>query len=100
MKCRKSYKDQEKYRVYRNNYNQRYYDKRVFVGNNYEIYSDGEIEMIMGKVLPDTELARLLGRSVRAIQLKRHKEKQREKSNEKSSEICHIISGTGAWCGS
>lgn len=100
MKCRKQYKDQEKYRVYRNNYNQRYYDKRVFVGNNYQLYSEREIELIMKKVLSDTELARLLGRSVRAIQLKRNKEKQRRESNEKSCEVCHIVSGAGAGCGS
>lgn len=38
--------------------------------------------MIVNKVLPDTELAQLLRRSVMAIQAKRHIEKRKEENED------------------
>lgn len=100
MKCRKDYKDQEKYRIYRNNCNKRYYKKRAFIGNRCKLWTDEEIKLIFESSLTDTELALELGRSVMAIQVQRSKiKKRRETENEKGCAIRDSIPGTGAGCG-
>ena len=73
MKCRKNYKDTEKYRKYRYNYNKRYYNKTAYAINHKMRWNDGEIEMVMERKYTDTQLAKILGRSVRAIQGMRFK---------------------------
>jgi hypothetical protein len=75
MNCRKRYKDMEKYRKYRNGCNKRYYQKTENAENGKQKWSEDEVEMIMEKRKTDTELAYILGRSVKAIQIKRNREK-------------------------
>lgn len=82
MKCRKEYKDQQKYQTYRNNYNQRYYEARNFVTNKCRRWTEEDLKLIMDHNETDTELARKLGRSVRSIQVLRSRQKKllKEKS--------------------
>ena len=75
VKCRKSYKDQEKYRQYRNRWKQKYYDARRFCENHKMPWSGDEISLIMDHKIPDTEIAAQLGRSVEAIQIRRCKQR-------------------------
>ena len=73
MKCKRRYKDKEKFRQYRNGYNSRYYKKTENAIRKRLKWTDKEIEMILGKKHTDTELSNMIGRSVKAIQVKRSK---------------------------
>lgn len=72
MKCKNGYKDAEKYRKYRNGYNQRYYKKTRYAENSKKPWGGDEIALILEKKHTDAELSEMLGRSVKAIQIKRH----------------------------
>ena len=71
MKCKKKYADEEKYRQYRNGCNARYYKRTEDAPNKKTRWSDAEIDMIMDKKFSDSQLASMLGRSMRSIQIKR-----------------------------
>ena len=73
MKCRKMYKDEERYRIYRNGCNTRYYKKTENASNKGFRWTDQDVKMILERKHSDTELSGLIGRSVKAIQIKRHK---------------------------
>jgi len=73
VKCRKTYADKEKYRKYRNGCNSRYYKRTEDAPNKKLRWTLGEINMILKKEHSDMELSALLGRSVKAIQIKRSK---------------------------
>jgi len=80
MKCRKSYKDQEKYRLYHNNYMRKYYDKTAVYRPHR--YTDEEDELILKHNMTDTELSDLIGHSVKSIQIRRSRLKKKiENSN-------------------
>lgn len=59
----------------RNNGNLRYYRKTQGARNSNTRWTKEEIEMILEHSITDNELSELLGRSVRAIQVKRSKSK-------------------------
>jgi hypothetical protein len=85
MKCRKNYKDKEKYRKYRNGYNERYYKRTQDAENSRLMWNEEEIRIILNKEKSDTELAKLLGRSVKAIQIKRTKVLREREKDEKNT---------------
>ena len=76
MKCKKMYADKEKYRKYRNGYNSRYYARTQNAPNKRQRWTLHDMDMIIKREVSDTELSKLLGRSVRAIQMKRQKLKK------------------------
>lgn len=71
-KTLKTFADSEKARAYRNrqrkvNYDRDGSDRR----NSYKPWLRYEVEMILDKKYSDREIARIIGRSVEAIQVKR-----------------------------
>lgn len=73
-KTLRGYADTDKARAYRNrqrkiNYDRDGSDRR----NGNKPWSRHEIDMILERRLTDREVARIIGRSVRAIQVKRYK---------------------------
>lgn len=78
MKCKKRYKDMVKYAEYKRRSVRNYDQKtRFFRDETYrKRYSKKEVIMILKHDIPDRELAKLLGRSVRCIQIKRSKLKK------------------------
>lgn len=73
MNRKKEYRDLEKARKTCNAQKRRYYGKTAFAKNGRLRYSEEEIELIKKHELTDTELAKMLNRSVGAIQNKRSK---------------------------
>ena len=76
MKCRKSYKDEDRFKQYRNAYKNRYTQRRNF-SDGFKHWKEEEIQIVMEHNMTDTEIAKLLKRSITAIQNKRNKEKVR-----------------------
>ena len=70
MNRKESYKDLEKWKNTCNNQNRRYY-KKTAIYDNKTRYTDGECEMILKHDIPDTELSKIIHRSVMSIQIKR-----------------------------
>ncbi|MBR3429980.1 MAG: hypothetical protein IKG87_07785 [Clostridia bacterium] len=85
MKSRKAYRDAEKYRQYRNGYNNRYYRRTQFCARSKMPWSEEEEKLAMEHKHTDTEIAKMIGRSVRAIQLKRNKIRTEEGENDRSA---------------
>lgn len=76
MKCKNTYGSMEAFRKYRNRSKQTYYRSRDFSkGKKKRRWKTDEIEMVMEHKQTDTEIAQKLGRSVRAVQAMRHKQK-------------------------
>ena len=65
----KKYKAKHPEKVYESK--RRYYAKTAFAMNHRLRFTDEEIQMIKDHNIPDTELAKKMGRSVQAIQTKR-----------------------------
>jgi hypothetical protein len=79
MKCRKAYKDDEKFKVYRNAYKAKY-DKKTsyFTAESHgRHYTFEEQNMIMRHDMSDREIAKYLNRSVNSIQRARWTIKKR-----------------------
>lgn len=57
----------------RNEERRKYYDKTSYAPKHGERWSDDEIKMVLRHEVSDTELSKMLGRSVRAIQIMRCK---------------------------
>lgn len=57
----------------RNAERQKYYDKTSYAPNHRQRWSDDEINMVLRHEVSDTELSKMIGRSVRAIQIMRWK---------------------------
>lgn len=72
----KLYKDREQARFQRNKQRKRYYGKRNFRQhmNRHPEYTNAEIKIIMNREYSDTVIAKMLNRSVEAIQCKRTRE--------------------------
>lgn len=71
------YKDMEKFRVTRERQKARYYGKTTDAENRRQPWTVHELEAIMKREKSDTELSAELGRSVKAIQVRRSTEKRR-----------------------
>lgn len=70
---KRQYKDVDKFKNARAQYNKKYYAKTQNATNRYKAWSKEEEKEILDSVLTDSELSKKLGRSTRAIQQKRHK---------------------------
>ena len=78
MKHLSYYKDPEKRKAYIERNRQRYYkesEKRAY--RRWERWSESDIIKVIEHKIPDTKLAAELGRSVKAIQMIRHKYKEK-----------------------
>ena len=73
MLRKSNYRDMEKYKKTKREQQKRYYHKTQDAPNSKNYWTDEETEMIMNKTVSDTELSHILGRSVKAIQRKRHR---------------------------
>ena len=71
MNRKSEYKDLEKHRKTCHAQKRRYYGKTAFAKNGGSFYSEEELELIQRHDITDTELAKMLNRSVNAIQIKR-----------------------------
>ncbi len=72
MNRKKSYRDMEKYRKACRRQNQRYYGKTSFLYQP-RLWTAKEDALVMERNITDPELSEKIGRSVRAIQLRRHR---------------------------
>lgn len=70
-----SYRDMEKFKNTIRRQQKRYYDKTKDAKNTGNYWSKRDIKLVMEHKMTDTELSALLGRSVKAIQIKRSREK-------------------------
>lgn len=82
MHCHQYYKDEQKYKDYRNRYKRKYHERNDFsnaasLGRH---YTKEEREIIMKHEIPDREIAAMLERSIRAIQGMRFKIKKHDES--------------------
>lgn len=78
MKCKKDYKDKEKYKKYKKNFQKRYRQKTNAGKYPRRSYTVKEDCMILDHSMSDRELADKLQRSVTAIQIRRTRLKKRE----------------------
>lgn len=74
MKCKKYYRDMEKFNAYKKRSVSRYRETTRFygIGTKYSRYTEDEEKIILDRGYTDREIAKLLKRSVNAIQKKRH----------------------------
>ena len=79
MKRRKDYKDQDRFRRYRNRYKNRYNAKRDYSGGKKNKWSEDEEKIVLAHEMTDTEIAKMLKRSINAIQVRRNLLKKRER---------------------
>lgn len=77
-KCRKTYKDMDKYNDYVNRNRKANYQKGNFSDGTARPYTLDEMELILEHSMSDRELAKLLKRSVQSIQIKRCRLKKKE----------------------
>lgn len=73
MLRKSEYKDLEKYKKTKREQEKRYYGKTQDALNSRKYWTSREIKMIMAKNMSDRELSRILGWSMKAIQVKRCK---------------------------
>lgn len=73
MLRKSEYKDLEKYKKTKREQEKRYYGKTQDAPNSRKYWTSREIKMIMAKNMADRELSQILGRSMKAIQVKRYK---------------------------
>ena len=74
MNNKNCYKDMEKWSEACHRQRLRYYRQTAFAENHQQPWSDKEIEIVMAHEMPDRSISKLIGRSVGAIQHKRHTE--------------------------
>ena len=67
------YRDMEKYKKTKREQQKRYYHKTQDAPNKRKYWTDEETELVMKHEISDTELSKMLGRSVKAIQRRRHR---------------------------
>ena len=73
MKCRRTYADDRKFREYRDNYKNQYNRKRNYGDGSKRPWTEEETRIVMEHRITDTEIAKLLRRSLSAVQCRRHK---------------------------
>ena len=71
MNRKDGYKDLDKWANTCREQKKRYYDKTAYAKNGGARYTKKEIELILNHEISDHELAKMLNRSVKAIQIKR-----------------------------
>jgi len=67
----KDYRDEDKARTHKDRHRAANYEKGDFNVNKGEVYTQEERELILSHLVPDRMLARLLGRSVKYMQVRR-----------------------------
>ena len=77
MNRQNQYVDINKWRATCREQKRRYYGRTANAKNSKNRYTPEETEMILSHEVTDHELAKLLGRSVAAIQIHRHKCRQK-----------------------
>ena len=80
-KCKQNYRDMEKYQNYSRRMKRAYYGKTTNAQNSHQPWTVREIEIVMAHEMPDMEISKLIGRSVKAIQSARNKYKKEEYGN-------------------
>lgn len=71
-KSLKLYRNVDKATKYRNSQRRSNYAKgRIYADSRKKRYSDEELEMVLNHSIVDIELAKMIGRSVQSIQIKR-----------------------------
>lgn len=82
MYCKRNYRDDKKYKDYRNRGKRAYRARTDFADaeSKYRRYTDEEKEMIMAQDIPDRILAEILKRSVPNIQTRRAQWRRHDKS--------------------
>lgn len=60
----------------------RYYRQTAFAPNGWEEWSTSETKLAVAHIVPDKELSKILGRSVGAIQMRRHRFRERKKDSQ------------------
>lgn len=73
MNRKETYADLDKWRRTKNAYFRRYYDKTTDAPNRGQGWTVEEERLVLEHSMSDHELSRLIGRSVKAIQIKRSK---------------------------
>lgn len=73
------YKDMEKWRATNNKYMKKYYGRTANASNGGNPWTEEEIEIVLKHEKTDTELSKILKRSVRAIQICRSRNKKKWK---------------------
>ena len=72
---KKCYKDKDKHRITTYRQRLRYYRRFQNAPNSRMRWTQEEIDIVLAHEIPDREIGELLGRSVQAIQICRHKHK-------------------------
>lgn len=82
MKCKKKYKDMEKYKAYKRRVTKKYYDKTA----TYEKikWTPEQEELVLKHEITDTQLSNLIGHSVKAIQVRRSRLKNIMENNKEN----------------
>ena len=73
MLRKSNYRDMEKYKKTKREQQKRYYHKTQDALNKRKHWDDEETDLVIKHEISDTELSKLLKRSVKAIQLRRHR---------------------------
>lgn len=82
MNRKEGYKDLKKFRETCNKQTRKYYDKTVNAKNKRKLWTKKDEELILEHKILDRELSKILGRSMKAIHVRRTKLKKGE-TNEK-----------------
>jgi len=77
MLKKQNYKDLNKWRKSKNRQRKRYYRKTQNAENSQSVWTKEDEDLVMAHSMSDTELSGLIGRSVGAIQKRRHNIKSR-----------------------
>lgn len=76
MNRKDTYKDLKKWRKTCNAQSNRYYGKTSYAENSRQRYTVRELNLILDQRITDTELSKMIGRSVKSIQVKRSRLKK------------------------
>lgn len=68
---KRDYADIEKRRNTVTTYNRKYYQSTSYARNSYKKWTQGEDRIVLEHTIPDREISKLLGRSMKAI-IQRH----------------------------
>lgn len=77
MLRKENYKDLDKWRSSKNRQRKRYYKKTQNANNSGRRWSSEEIKIVLEHKMSDSEISKLIGRSVGAIQSRRFLEKRK-----------------------
>ena len=89
MNRKSDYKNIEKWRETCHKQRLKYYRKTAFAENHRKPWTDEEVEMVMLHEMTDTAISKIIGRSVEAIQMIRHKEKKkRSEKDGRTQDVC------------